>query len=204
MARLSRSESQALTRTALMEAARAVFVEFGVNAASVDLIAERAGYSKGAFYSNFASKEKILAALLEQHMEYEVRELLNLLDHDSTQEELWSCLREHYRKKAANASFCILSVEFQLLAIRNPEMREHYISLWRVHLADLTRILEKACERMNMQLTSPAADIISSLAALGHGVILQGQIGRHKDAIPVEDLMVNFLQRELQCPLGNR
>ena len=79
MARLSRSESQAKTREALIEAARAVFVDQGIGGASIDQIAERAGFSKGAFYSNFSSKEDILIALFEQHMKMELTALQLIL-----------------------------------------------------------------------------------------------------------------------------
>ena len=63
--RMTRSESQARTRKALVRAAGEVFVERGFQRASVEAIAERAGFTRGAFYSNFASKEEVFAELLQ-------------------------------------------------------------------------------------------------------------------------------------------
>lgn len=65
MARLSRIESQALTRERLLASARDLFRYEGYAATSVEKIADAAGYSKGALYSNFESKEAIFLAVLE-------------------------------------------------------------------------------------------------------------------------------------------
>jgi AcrR family transcriptional regulator len=64
--RLSRAERRAETRSALLDAAARVFVERGFQGASVEAIAEEAGYTRGAFYSNFASKEDLFAELLQE------------------------------------------------------------------------------------------------------------------------------------------
>jgi AcrR family transcriptional regulator len=66
--RLSRAEQQAQTRAALLEAAARVFVERGFAGASVEAISSQAGFSRGAFYSNFESKEQLFAELLQQRV----------------------------------------------------------------------------------------------------------------------------------------
>jgi AcrR family transcriptional regulator len=66
--RLTRAEQQAETRKALLEAAARVFVERGFAGTSVEAIASEAGYSRGAFYSNFESKEELFAELLQQRV----------------------------------------------------------------------------------------------------------------------------------------
>lgn len=63
--RLTRAEQQARTREALLDAAVKVFVERGFYGASVEAITAEAGYTRGAFYSNFDSKEQLFAALLQ-------------------------------------------------------------------------------------------------------------------------------------------
>jgi TetR/AcrR family transcriptional regulator, transcriptional repressor of aconitase len=78
--RLTRDESRALTRAKLLESARRVVAREGYERASVDLIAENAGFSKGAFYSNFASKEEIFLEVLQQHAQADVPEIEQLLE----------------------------------------------------------------------------------------------------------------------------
>src|SRR3954454_8275090 len=64
--RITRSERRAQTRAALLDAAARVFVERGFAGASVEAIAAEAGYTRGAFYSNFETKEECFAVLLQE------------------------------------------------------------------------------------------------------------------------------------------
>ncbi len=61
--RLTRQESKEVTRKRLIEAAERLFIRKGFNNASVEEISEMAGYSRGAFYSNFDDKEQIFLAV---------------------------------------------------------------------------------------------------------------------------------------------
>jgi AcrR family transcriptional regulator len=67
-ARLTRAEQRARTRTALLDAAARVFVERGFVGSSVEAIAAEAGFTRGAFYSNFGSKEELFAELLQDRV----------------------------------------------------------------------------------------------------------------------------------------
>ncbi|WP_244851233.1 TetR/AcrR family transcriptional regulator [Caballeronia sp. SL2Y3] len=67
MARLSREETQALTRQRLLSVAKEHFARDGYAAASLDRIADEAGFSKGAVYSNFAGKDELFLGVLEEH-----------------------------------------------------------------------------------------------------------------------------------------
>src|SRR5258708_19729430 len=67
------------TREKLFEAAARVFEEQGIGGASIEAIAATAGFSRGAFYSNFASKEELIIAMLEDHVEQSIRPCLELL-----------------------------------------------------------------------------------------------------------------------------
>ena len=64
--RLTRAEQRDVTRSRLLDAAEKVFVDRGFHAASVDEVAEEAGYSKGAVYSNFENKDELFLAVLER------------------------------------------------------------------------------------------------------------------------------------------
>src|SRR5919106_5975705 len=75
MPRLSRKENQAHTRTCLLEAATKVFTRRGLEQASVDEVAEEAGYTKGAFYANFKSKEELFLAMLDERFGERIEEV---------------------------------------------------------------------------------------------------------------------------------
>ena len=68
--RLSRAEQNDRNRALLLAAARRVFLERGYYAATLDQIADEAGFSKGAVYSRFASKADMFLALLEDRIDY--------------------------------------------------------------------------------------------------------------------------------------
>jgi AcrR family transcriptional regulator len=68
------------TREKLFEAAARVFEEQGIGGASIEAIAAAAGFTRGAFYSNFKSKDELIIAMLEDHVEQSIRRNLDLLD----------------------------------------------------------------------------------------------------------------------------
>src|SRR4051812_25252396 len=67
------------TRDKLFEAAARVFEEQGIGSASIETLAAAAGFTRGAFYSNFKSKEELIIAMLEDHVEQTIRRNLDLL-----------------------------------------------------------------------------------------------------------------------------
>lgn len=73
--RLSRTESQELTRAKLIESATRLYLENGYVATSTDQVAEAAGFSRGALYSNFRSKEDLALAVLDAHTEEQFQEI---------------------------------------------------------------------------------------------------------------------------------
>src|SRR6201987_1486192 len=67
------------TRDKLFEAAARVFEDQGIGSASIEAIAAAAGFTRGAFYSNFDSKDELIIAMLEDHVEQSIRRNLDLL-----------------------------------------------------------------------------------------------------------------------------
>ena len=64
----------------LFEAAARVFEDQGIGGASIEAIAAAAGFTRGAFYSNFKSKDELIIAMIEDHVEQSIRHNLDLLD----------------------------------------------------------------------------------------------------------------------------
>src|SRR5215510_5463698 len=79
MSRLRTRPTRDDTRDKLFEAAARVFEEQGINAASIEAIAAAAGFTRGAFYSNFKSKDDLIIAMLEDHVEQSIRHHRELL-----------------------------------------------------------------------------------------------------------------------------
>ncbi|MGB3329240.1 MAG: TetR/AcrR family transcriptional regulator [Thermomicrobiales bacterium] len=119
-ARLTRAELQQRTRERLIAAAEALFIERGVNGASVEQIAEHAGFSRGAFYSNFADKQSLVAALLMERTRREADEVgAIVLNPAATFPERMDALRAWHRERARTAhEWLILRTELWLHAVR--------------------------------------------------------------------------------------
>lgn len=112
MARLTREQSQALTREKLLRSAEEVVARYGYEGASVERIAEEAGFSKGAFYSNFSSKEDILLQLLEGHAGQDVKELAELLGDMSDQDLILETVTRWSDARGAELKWGIIAIEF--------------------------------------------------------------------------------------------
>jgi len=125
--RLARAESHAQTRERLLLAARQVFARHGFGGASVDMIAAEAGYSKGAIYSNFETKEAILFELLERYADEQIADFKAImqLDPKTTRDavNVWLDTMN------ADMDWDVVTMELQLHARRNPEFAERFYAL---------------------------------------------------------------------------
>ena len=83
----------------LFEAAARVFEEQGIGGASIEAIAAAAGFSRGAFYSNFKSKEELIIAMLEDHVEQSIRRSLDLLARHKNPADFIEALRTMDRSR---------------------------------------------------------------------------------------------------------
>lgn len=173
MARLSREESQKRTRMQLLESAREVFARHGFVGASVDQIAEHAGYSKGAVYSNFTSKEALFLELLRNHMNQELAELRTLLARGGSAEEILRALKKRYSTLEDKELWSMLSTEFQLQAGRQPEFALPFAALYRDQRNALAELVLLIAKKAGVPPPSNAAELATSLMGMTHGIALQ-------------------------------
>jgi AcrR family transcriptional regulator len=113
----------ALTRRRLLRAARRIFARDGFEAARLEEIAADSGYTRGAFYANFSSKEDLFFALLEQQAQEHVQNIRQLFERFSTPEERLAALCNYYVERIADRQWVLLMVEFKLFALRHGRLR---------------------------------------------------------------------------------
>jgi AcrR family transcriptional regulator len=112
------------TRARLFEAAADVFAEHGIGAATIEQIASAAGFTRGAFYSNFDSKDELLLAMYEDHCERSVQASLALLDEHPDAVDFVEALRaDHHREGDPLHNSPLLQIELVLHVARVPEQR---------------------------------------------------------------------------------
>ena len=171
--RLSRQESRLETRTKLLDSAAQLFARGDYEGASVDLIAESAGYSKGAFYSNFESKEAIFLELLDAHKRREIDALAQLLAQDIPASELVSLIRNSETGRVSDFDFGLLSAEFQLQACRDKTFAKTYAKLHRTHRDTMAELVTKLFAKLNRIPPSDPKDLADIIMALTTGLSLQ-------------------------------
>src|SRR5580693_9329690 len=163
----------AATRRKLLLAAEQTFARDGYEAARLEDIAARAGYTRGAYYANFASKEDIFFALLEQTVERRIAEVNELLDrHDNPQQRL-RALREHYAQIAKDRRLALLSLEFKLFAVRHPEAHARLRARQREFRACGGDILRRVMKSLGRSSAISSAAGATALGAFSHAMLLE-------------------------------
>jgi AcrR family transcriptional regulator len=175
--RLTRQERKAQTRARLLDAASKVFAERGLEAASIDEVAAAAGYTKGAVYSNFASKTDLVIALLERRIASQSAQYTRRFEGQAAEAMARDLLRTPAQVPATDREFLILAVEFWLHAMRDERARrlvaEQYETA-RGIVADFL-IASGYGESLSADGLS-ARDLAIVIEALGTGVALQAAL----------------------------
>jgi len=139
--RLTRQESRARTREQLLASAREVFGSVGYENASIDLIAETAGYSKGAYYSNFDTKEEIFLELLETHSSQDVPEIAALLEGVDDPNEMIDVISNWAASGSRDPAWGVMALEVLRRARQDKTFSARHAKLFRSQWQGLGKIL---------------------------------------------------------------
>jgi AcrR family transcriptional regulator len=187
--RLGREESQQVTRDKLFDTATDLMIKKGFHAASVNTISEEAGYSKGAFFSNFSSKSELLLQLTQRFKRVEIDRLGSTLAAGYTAEQLTQGLNAYIDTLKNNTNCAILDAEMQLIALRDEEFAKHYYDLHEENSEALGKLITIIFNHAGKKPPLPYAALARTFTALSEGLILQG----HKDPAAEIKLVLNSL-----------
>jgi AcrR family transcriptional regulator len=174
--RVPRRESQARTRARLLDAAEEVFVEKGIGAASVEEIAARAGYTRGAVYANFADKDALFAAVLDARLARRIDEIDALAAQARSPVELVARLRAEAGSRPDVARWGVLYHEFWLQAMRDPDVRDRLVAHERTEREQLERAVRWLYEQAGVAPTFPVELGALVVQALDRGMFLARQL----------------------------
>jgi AcrR family transcriptional regulator len=143
------------TREKLFEAAARVFEDQGIGGASIEAIAAAAGFTRGAFYSNFKSKDELIIAMLEDHVAQSIRRNLDLLDRHKNLADFIDALktidRSHHDPLARSP---LLHMEMILFVARAEKRRPDLAKRLRARRKLIVDIVE-ATSKNNGKNASP-------------------------------------------------
>lgn len=169
---LSRTDRQAQTRDELIAAADRLFTRNGFHATSVDAVADAAGYTKGAVYSNFESKEDLFFSVYELRVDRRVAEMERTLRSGDTayagMERLIADLERRHDDGWLAAFF-----EFWAHVLRHPELRERFAEQHRRGIGPVASALERVAEERGERLPEDAAKLATARQAMLTGLQLE-------------------------------
>src|SRR6266542_1948697 len=169
---LTPERRRAMTREHLLEAAAMVFARDGFQGSSLDVIASTAGFTKGAVYSNFKSKDDLFLAVLEDRFERGRAVIRGALDaSDARSPEKWKALvASAVREAWWDDSWTMLFLEFVLYAARNPQARSKLAAWTRHSLSQVEQFLADEAEAADTPPGYPPADLAMISVSLFDGL----------------------------------
>jgi AcrR family transcriptional regulator len=169
--RMTRAESRERTRRRLLDAAASSIAEKGFAATSVEDIAAQAGYTRGAFYSNFSSKSDLFVELLRFDHQNMQENLQKLRDAAPSSENLQVQLTLLYAQCYRDDNNYIIWAEARLHAMRDAKFRQHVNALCLQKRDMIAYLIEQSCKRLNVQLPGPFSDHALAVIALIDGIL---------------------------------
>jgi AcrR family transcriptional regulator len=171
----TRAERQAQTREDLIDAAEELFTANGFHATSLDAVAIAAGYTKGAVYSNFSSKEDLFFAVYERRVgrhEAHVAELFaDPLDAREAILRVIEAVGDLRRRR--QDGWMAVFLEFWTHVLRHPEHRARFGEAHRRAVAPFEAALERFAAQQGITLPIPADQLAVSLFAMENGIGLE-------------------------------
>ena len=173
--RLTRIEQKARTRERLLRAAAKVFARRGFHGASVEEIAREAGYTIGALYSNFGSKEDLYLALLDEHVAERIAEYRAVFQSARDDAERarggaddWMV----YLRR--NREFFLLAIEFWTYAVRERRLRPRIAKAYQAFRQTFAVLIEEGAAAAGIELPEGFAERMGIVInALGQGIALE-------------------------------
>jgi AcrR family transcriptional regulator len=190
--RLSRQEAKARTRRSVLDAAAVVFARKGYAGATVEDIADAAGFSIGALYSNFANKEELFVELLGSWGSRRMAgALARIGDSDVPIARRRAALAEHLVTIADNeADLAVLEAEFWLYAMRRPDLQRSLAEQFRRNRDSLAPVLAQiARDRFGTEDGLPE-DLATVMIALFQGLL---QLRRTEPELVPENLYADAI-----------
>jgi len=154
-----------------------VFAEKGIGAATISDICIKAGYTRGAFYSNFESLDEIVISLLEEHVEAIFVTMQKVLDDAPNPFVFYRAMDPTVRPASGpGLESSVLYMELMLHAYRNPDTRARVISRQAIDRANIKTMLEQLAADAGRDIPGGIDDAVELVAALDLGLALQAMI----------------------------
>ena len=175
-------------RTRVLRAAGAVFAERGFAAASLDQVAAAAGFTKGAVYSNFRSKDELFLALMEDEVGRRVEVVEAALRTAGDLSDALATVGAELSRR--DSTWQLLFLEFWQRAVREPDVRRAFVASRRTLRSRVTEVVERFLTERPVRTGWDAPSLTVVLLALANGLAVEAL--PDPDAVP-DDLLTRVL-----------
>jgi len=201
--RPTRQERQQTTKEQLLRSAHNEIVQGGVLTISIRGVCEAAGYSQGAFYSNFSSRDELVLMVMERHVHEEALSLQTLSASmaDASLDDALTILAERLAPLSHETQWSLLAIELQLFAQRDPAFAAAYNQCKSNYHSEFALIVSDIVERHGLSPVLPPLQIAIGLYALWSGLVVQGTVG---GALPRDQVLLAFFRAAIGAPTQDR
>jgi AcrR family transcriptional regulator len=188
MPRLNRAESQARTRDRLLDTARELFLRDGYSATSLSKVAEEAGYSTGAVYSNFEGKSALALAVLDRIHEEKLAEISAIFTSDGDIDGKLAEF-EKWAEGAMQGGWPRLELEFGLDARQDPALVGALADRERAVVTLIAKSIDRHAAGLGVAGMLPSKALARSMVSLAIGVAIQRMIDPKVSITGLTDLV---------------
>jgi len=181
--RLTRGERKERTRAELVAAARRVFLRHGFHRATLEDIAEEAGYTKGAVYSNFGGKDELFLGVLDDNYAGQRHAHVGLMRAGATLEAgLRAAARQLAERARQDPEWIPLLVEFWTHASRHAPLRQEVLARHERQMDTFAATLAELAARHHLEFVVPPGQVARTANALARGTALERLLDPHSIA----------------------
>jgi TetR/AcrR family transcriptional regulator, transcriptional repressor of aconitase len=174
--RLTREESRAQTRATLIAVGRQHFLRYGLGGAVAEKIAEDAGYSRGALYSNFDGKEELFLAVIREEQDRRAEALQSMFKEEPSAKERLRKMRDAIADVVTDPNWIVLRAEFQAGALRNERIRKTFVEVHRRQVRDGGSLIRNLARSADIHFGLKPNEFIMIILNLAHGLAVTQKI----------------------------
>jgi AcrR family transcriptional regulator len=171
-------ERSEATRDRLIRSAEKIFARDGFEAAKLEEIAASAGYTRGAFYANFDSKEDLFLALLEREVSSRIARAESEMEKVRDPAAKLAAFREFFLTLCGDRRWSLLALEFKLFAVRHPEVKARLAAMNRRLVGSRVGILHEIMQGSGHEFSVSPTAVAMSLSAVTHALALEHMLDR--------------------------
>jgi AcrR family transcriptional regulator len=194
----TRTERRARTRDRLVDAAERLFIEQGFDSTPLEAVADAAGFTKGAVYSNFTSKEDLFFAVYERRVErFLVRVERTMAEAPNARDTLRQVVGDVPARRGQEDGWLAVFFEFWTHVLRHPEHRQRFAAAHARAVAPLVATVERLAAESGAALPLPAEPVTVAMFAMVTGLSLerltQPEVIDADLAVRMQDLWIDAL-----------